>query len=105
MSSTSSVTPWPKPRDAGVEVSDFRILLRVLRMALRYRRGMAIAVATTIVAANFQLLIPRYLGQAVDTAQGLLAGGDAVAARAALWHTAALLLGAAVLRARLRCRW
>jgi ATP-binding cassette, subfamily B, multidrug efflux pump len=96
---TSPVPSWPKPRDGtGVEVSDFRILLRVLRMALRYRRGMAIAVATTIVAAAFQLLIPRYLGQAVDTAQGLLAGGDAVAARAALWHVAALLLGAAVLR-------
>jgi ATP-binding cassette, subfamily B, multidrug efflux pump len=81
-----------------VEVSDFRVLLRVLRMALRYKRGMAIALATTIVAAIFQLLIPHYLGRAVDTAQGLLAGGDEVAARAALWHAAALLLDAAVLR-------
>jgi ATP-binding cassette subfamily B protein len=67
-------------------------------MALRYRTGMAIAVATTIVAAAFQLLIPQYLGQAVDGAQGLLAGGDEVTARAALWQAAALLLGAAVLR-------
>jgi hypothetical protein len=55
VNSTSSATAWPKPRDAaGVEVSDFRILLRVLRMALRYRRGMAIALATTVVAAVFQ---------------------------------------------------
>ena len=67
-------------------------------MALRYRSGMAIAVGATIAAAVFQLLIPQYLGQAVDTAQGLLAGGDEVAARAALWRAAALLLGAAVLR-------
>jgi ATP-binding cassette subfamily B protein len=98
VSSIGSVTSWPKPRDAGVEVSDFRILLRVLSMALRYRRSMAIALATTVCAAVFQLLIPRYLGQAVDTAQGLLAGGAEVAARTALWHAAALLLGAAVLR-------
>jgi ATP-binding cassette subfamily B multidrug efflux pump len=99
VSSISSVPSSPKPQDVtGVGLSDFRILRRVLRMALRYRRGMAIAVGTTIVAAIFQLLIPRYLGQAVDTAQGLLAGGDEIAARAALWHAAALLLGAAVLR-------
>jgi ATP-binding cassette subfamily B multidrug efflux pump len=82
-----------------VSVSDLKVLRRVLGMALRHRRGMAIAVATTIVAAMLQLLIPRYLGQAVDTAQGLLVGGgDEAAARAALWQAAALLLGASVLR-------
>ena len=59
---------------------------------------MAIALATTVVAAVFQLLIPQYLGQAVDSAQGLLAGGDEARARAALWQTAGLLLGASVLR-------
>jgi ATP-binding cassette subfamily B multidrug efflux pump len=59
---------------------------------------MAIALGTTVVAAVFQLLIPKYLGRAVDSAQGLLGGGDQSAAHAALWHTAALLLGAAVLR-------
>ncbi|MGH6944324.1 MAG: ABC transporter ATP-binding protein, partial [Geminicoccaceae bacterium] len=90
---------WPKPRDAaGPRLSDLKILRRVLRMALRYRRGMAIAAGTTVVAAVFQLLIPQYLGRAVDTAQGLLGSGDQAAARAALWHAAALLLGAAVLR-------
>jgi ATP-binding cassette, subfamily B, multidrug efflux pump len=68
-------------------------------MALRYRRGMAVAVATTIMAAVFQLLIPQYLGRAVDIAQGLLAGGgNDAAARVALWHAAGLLLGAAALR-------
>ena len=100
MNSTSSVHSWPRtPGAAGVAVSDLRILGRVLRMALRYRRGMAIAAGTTIVAAVFQLLIPQYLGRAVDIAQGLLAGGgDDAAARVALWHAAGLLLGAAALR-------
>ena len=100
MSFTSSVLSSPKPQDAtGVGLSDFSILQRVLRMALRYRRGMAVAVSTTVVAAVFQLLIPQYLGRAVDTAQSLLgSGGNQAAARAALWHAAALLLGAAVLR-------
>jgi ATP-binding cassette subfamily B multidrug efflux pump len=79
--------------------SDLKILRRVLGLALRYRRGMAIAVVTTIVAAVLQLLIPQYLGQAVDTAQGLLSGaGDEAAARAELWHAAAVLLGASLLR-------
>ena len=67
-------------------------------MALRYRTAMAIAMGTTLVAAIFQLLIPQYLGRAVDGAQGLLAGGDDAAARAALWHAATLLLGASILR-------
>jgi ATP-binding cassette subfamily B protein len=99
MNAISPAPSWPKPRDAtGEGLSDLKILRRVLRLALRYRRGMAIALLTTIVAAGLQLLIPRYLGQAVDTAQGLLAGGDEAAARAALWQAAALLLGASVLR-------
>jgi ATP-binding cassette subfamily B protein len=95
--SSPSASP-ERPAAAGVGLSDLAILRRVLQMALRYRRGMAIALATTVVAAALQLLIPQYLGRAVDTAQGLLAGGDRAAARAALWHAAALLLGASVLR-------
>jgi ATP-binding cassette, subfamily B, multidrug efflux pump len=100
MNSTSTVRSWPRPHGAaGVGVSDFEILRRVLRMALRYRQGMTIALGTTIVAAVFQLLIPQYLGRAVDIAQGLLGGGgDQAAARVALWHAAGLLLGAAALR-------
>ncbi len=80
-------------------LSDFKILRRVLGMGLRYRAGMAIALGTAVAAAVFQLMIPKYLGRAVDSAQGLLgAGGDPAAARAALWQTAALLLGASILR-------
>ena len=92
MSASGSVPSWPTPQ-GGLGLSDLKILGRVLGMALRHRRSMAIAVATTIVAAVLQLLIPRYLGQAVDTAQGLLGGGDPAAARGALWQAAALLLG------------
>ena len=99
MSTTSQPPSWSKPPAVTVGLSDLKILRRVLAMALRYRQGMAIAVGTTIVAAVFQLLIPQYLGRAVDIAQGLLGGvGDEAAARAALWHAAGLLLGAAVLR-------
>jgi ATP-binding cassette, subfamily B, multidrug efflux pump len=99
VNATSSVPSWPKPPAATAgALSDWRILRRVLGMALRYRRGMAMAVGATIVAALFQLLIPQYLGQAIDTAQGLLAGGDEAAARSALWRAAGLLLGASVLR-------
>jgi ATP-binding cassette, subfamily B, multidrug efflux pump len=88
-----------QPQDgARPGLTDLQILRRVIAMALRYRLGMAIAVATTIVAAVFQLLIPQYLGMAVDAAQGLLGGDDEAAARAALWQAAGLLLGASVLR-------
>jgi ATP-binding cassette, subfamily B, multidrug efflux pump len=99
VSSISSVPSWPQPQvDTVGALSDWRILCRVLGMALRYRRGMATAVGATIVAALLQLLIPQYLGQAIDSAQGLLADGDQAAARSALWRAAGLLLGASVLR-------
>jgi ATP-binding cassette subfamily B protein len=75
-------------------------LLRIARMALGYRWRMLTAVAAVIVAAIFQLLIPQFLGAAVDNAQGLLAGarGSKAEAQAALLTAAALLLGTAVLR-------
>ena len=95
MTDTSISSSLPR---VSLGLSDIAILRRVLAMALRYRAGMAIALATTVVAAGFQLLIPQYLGQAVDSAQGLLAGGDEALARAALWQTAGLLLAASVLR-------
>ena len=86
------------PAAITIGLSDLKILRRVFAMALRYRQGMAIALVTTIIAALFQLMIPQYLGQAVDSAQGLLGNGDPAAARAALWQTAFLLLGASILR-------
>ena len=82
-----------------VGLSDFKILRRVLGMTLRYRAGMGIALGTAVTAAVFQLMIPKYLGRAVDGAQGLLGeGGDPAVARAALWQAAAMLIGASILR-------
>ncbi|MGH8635623.1 MAG: ABC transporter transmembrane domain-containing protein, partial [Burkholderiales bacterium] len=76
------------------------MILRILRMAARHRFSMTLGVACAVIAANFQLLIPRYLGDAVDHAQGLLAHGATGrdAAAAALWATALLVLGAGILR-------
>ena len=79
---------------------DLRILWRIFRLALRYRRRVALAAGATLAAAAFQLMIPRFLGNAVDGALGLLGEGSATPelAQAALFQAAALLLGAAVLR-------
>jgi ATP-binding cassette subfamily B protein len=75
-------------------------VMRILRMAARYRGRLAIGIVCTVIAANFQLLIPQYLGDAVDHARTLL--GDSAAdpeiARAALWTAGIMLLLAGVLR-------
>ena len=73
---------------------------RVTRLAFAHPWHVAIALSTTVIAAHFQLLMPRYLGAAVDSAQGLLAGGHAAPseARADLMTAAGLLLMAGALR-------
>lgn len=75
-------------------------LLRITGMALGYRWRLMMAVVAVIAAALFQLLIPQYLGIAVDNAQGLLAGtqGSETEVRSALIMAATFLLGSAVLR-------
>jgi ATP-binding cassette subfamily B multidrug efflux pump len=75
-------------------------LLRIIRLALKHPWRVVTAFLTTIIAANFQLLIPQFLGQAVDHAHGLLVGGGASVdeAQAALLAAALMLLGASVLR-------
>ena len=45
------------------------VILRILRMAARHRLSLALGIACAVLAANFQLLIPQYLGAAVDHAQ------------------------------------
>ena len=84
----------------GIPSGTAGTLLRVVRLAINHPWRVAIAFLTTIVAANFQLLIPQFLGQAVDHAHGLLAGGpgNEDQARAALLVAALSLLGASVLR-------
>ena len=79
---------------------DAATLMRILRLAMRHRGRVALAVVATLAAAGFQLMVPQYLGAAVDGALGMWSGGAAApeAARAALWQSAALLLGVSVLR-------
>ena len=79
---------------------DAATLMRILRLAMRHRVRVAIAVAATLAAAGFQLMVPQFLGAAVDGALGTLKGGAATpeAVREALWLSAALLLGVCVLR-------
>ena len=68
------------------------VLWRITKLSFGYPWRAWIAIVTTLAAAVFQLLIPQYVGQAVDTAQGLLAGSDAAQARDALMHAALLIL-------------
>ena len=107
----SGVTPTGRSETGGdgeISIHAFRgrpkpdltILLRIARMALRYRWRMAVAIGATIAAAIFQLLVPQFVGAAVDHAQGSLAagpGGDDDA-RAALVVAALALLGSSVMR-------
>jgi ATP-binding cassette subfamily B protein len=87
------------PRDRGAG-GDAVTLMRILRLAMRHRVRVAVAVAATLAAAGFQLMVPQFLGAAVDGALGTLQGGatSPEAVRAALWRAAALLLGVCVLR-------
>ena len=79
---------------------DFQILWRIVHLAMRHRGRVAIAVVATLAAAAFQLLIPQLLGDAVDSALGLLNAASAppAVAREALFSAAMLLLGVSVLR-------
>ncbi len=91
--------------DYRIDVSkvDTGVLLRITAMAFRHRARMAVAVVATVLGGLFQLMVPQYLGRAVDQAQGLLrdaAAGvsDHTAAESALLTTALMLLAAATLR-------
>lgn len=60
---------------------------------------MAISILGALVAAGFQLAIPRYLGDAVNNAQSLLASGVVGgAAERVLLTTALILLGVSIVR-------
>jgi ATP-binding cassette subfamily B protein len=69
---------------------------RVMRLGLETPWQVTIALVSTLLAAVFQLVIPQLLGHAVDLTQGV-AGGDADA-QAALFWTAAAVLGVSILR-------
>lgn len=81
-------------------VDDAAVLWRIFRLAARRRVRLALAVSAVLAAAMFQLLIPQYLGDAVDGAVGLLGSATVSAeeAREALYHTFLMLLGVSALR-------
>ena len=79
---------------------DFGILARIIRFVLHYKARVAIAVAATLASSLFQLFIPRYVGQAVDNAQGLLGTGPTTSGdiETALWLAASMIVMLSVLR-------
>lgn len=75
--------------------SSLGTLTRIMLMNLRHPWQVATAIGSTFIASTLTLMIPRLLGQAVDQAKPLVAGGNVDAARlmeSALWGTAVLLL-------------
>ena len=79
---------------------DVGTLRRITRMAFAYRWRMALAIVGTIFAAIAQIVIPRLVGEAVDSANGMLANAALDPARTAdtLFNTAILLLSVSVFR-------
>ena len=79
---------------------EFGLLVRIAKMGFAHSIRMFIALSATIAACVFQLFIPRYVGDAVDYAQGLLLDTNNVAAdpRAALWSAAYMIVLFSVLR-------
>ena len=96
MSTAGSVI---QPADPTATWAGVGPVLRVIRMALAYPVRLSIALFTTVAAAVFQLLLPQYLGDVVDTVNAILSEvTDQEAAKRELLRLAALILGASVLR-------
>jgi ATP-binding cassette subfamily B protein len=88
-----------RPADRTTTWAGFGPVLRVLRMALAHPVRLTVAVTATVAAAVFQLLLPQYVGDVVDTVNVILAGAtDPSAAKRQLLKLAALILGASVVR-------
>ena len=81
-----------------------QVLLRIVRLVLVYRSRFVLATAASAGATLFNLAVPGLLGRAVDQVQGILQQGRATGGEAlrALGLTAALVLGASVLRGGLQ---
>ena len=76
------------------------VLARITRMAMRFRVRLLIGILGTVGAALAQLMIPRFMGQAVDGIHNLLQAATQwnPATRNGLLMVALALLGASVLR-------
>ena len=79
---------------------DIEILTRIIASVLHYPARVAIAVTATLLSSSFQLFIPRYVGQAVDHAQGLI-GEQATTSgeiENALLFAGLMIIGLSILR-------
>ena len=79
---------------------ELELLLRITRMGFAYKYRITIALFATTAASIFQLFIPRYIGDAVDVAHGLLAL-EAVTysdVENALWHAAVMIVFLSIIR-------
>lgn len=88
----------------GLDSQSPRILLRVVRLATRHRARFALATGASLGASCFNLVTPGLLGRAIDQTHALLqrSGHGGAQTLAALAWTAALVLGASVLRGLLQ---
>ena len=79
---------------------ELKLLFRIISMGLAHRYRMAIAILATTGASIFQLFIPRYVGDAVDNAQGLLASNSFTdtGAEEALFFAALMIIALSVAR-------
>ena len=79
---------------------ELKLLLRIIKMGFAHRYRMVIAILATAGASIFQLFIPRYVGDAVDNAQGLLALNNSATTNAeeALFFAAFMIVTLSVFR-------
>ena len=79
---------------------ELKLLLRIIKMGFAHRYRMVIAILATAGASIFQLFIPRYVGDAVDNAQGLLALNNSATTNAeeALFFAAFMIVTLSVAR-------
>ena len=79
---------------------DLDVLARIVRIALHYPVRVSIAVSATLLSSVFQLFIPRYVGKAVDHAQGLLdqSGATQGDIETALLIAGMMIIGLSILR-------
>ena len=79
---------------------ELKLLFRIISMGLAHRYRMAIAISATAGASIFQLFIPRYVGDAVDNAQGLLVSNSFTntGAEEALFFAALMIIALSVAR-------
>ncbi len=100
VSATSGTASVPARSDSQAEAGSFRVLMRIVRMALDYPGLLAIGLVFIIGASLFQLFIPLLIGNGVDTVEKAFTSPnpDTNALQRTLLITALFLLGSAVLR-------